>query len=92
MSIKKGNYKCRISKEIHRCLYYNTTTTVAALFSVILILTGSVAGLPLLQQLQQAYASSQQVQEVLPSSVAPPQAPLLSPTQEQRPLTKCSHL
>jgi hypothetical protein len=29
MSIKKGNYKCRISKKIHHCLSYSTT--IAAL-------------------------------------------------------------
>ncbi len=57
---------------------FGTTTTIAAaLFSVILILTGSVVGLPLLQQ-QQAYASSQQAQGPAASSS-------LSPTQAQSP-------
>jgi hypothetical protein len=51
--IKKHNY--RISKIHH--LSYNTTT-IAALFSVILILSASGIGLPLLQQQQETYASS----------------------------------
>jgi peptidoglycan hydrolase-like protein with peptidoglycan-binding domain len=71
--IKKDNH--RVSKKIHHRLSYNNTT-IAALFSVILILTGSGIGLPLLQQ--QAYASSQQSEGLS----APP---LPSPTQVQRP-------
>jgi peptidoglycan hydrolase-like protein with peptidoglycan-binding domain len=62
-------------KKIHHRLSYNNTT-IAALFSVILILTGSGIGLPLLQQ--QAYASSQQSEGLS----APP---LPSHTQVQRP-------
>jgi Putative peptidoglycan binding domain len=68
--IKKHNY--RMSRKIHHRLSYNNITTIAALFSVILILTSGGIGLPLLQQ--QAYASSQQVQG--------PSTP--SPTQGQR--------
>ena len=71
--IKKDNH--RVSKKIHHRLSYNNTT-IAALFSVILILTGTGIGLPLLQQ--QAYASSQQSEGLS----APP---LPSPTQVQRP-------
>jgi hypothetical protein len=76
--IKKDNR--RVSKKMHPHLSFNTTT-IAALFSIILILTGSGIGLPLLQQ-QQAYASSQQVQG--PSAL--PSTP--STTQVQRPFSQ----
>ena len=68
LMIKKDNY--RISKKIHHRLSY---TTIAALFSVILILSAGGIGLPLLQQQQQqeAYASSQ-VQGPLSAPSSPP--------------------
>ena len=78
--IKKDNY--RISKKVHHHdLSYSTT--IAALFSVVLILTGAGIGLPLLQQQQQyAYASSQ----------AQAQAPPSSFTQAQRPSIQAQSL
>ncbi len=78
MIIKKHN--CRISRKIHHRLSYNTTTIAAALFSVILILSGGGIGLPLLLQQQEAYASLQ-AQGLAPST--PPLPP--SPSQTQRP-------
>jgi hypothetical protein len=54
--IKKDSYNYRISKKIHHLSY---STTIAALFSVILILSAGGIGLPLLHQQQQSYASSQ---------------------------------
>jgi peptidoglycan hydrolase-like protein with peptidoglycan-binding domain len=76
--IKKHNY--RVSKKIYH-LSYNTTT-IAVLFSVILILSAGGTGLPLLQQQQQAYASSQlQGPPSTPSSSQPlvPSSQLLPP-------------
>ncbi len=79
MMIKKDNY--RISKKIHHHLSH--TTTIAALFSVVLILTSGGIGLPLQQQ-QEAYASSQAQAQVPPSQPSiPPSSP--SATQAQRP-------
>jgi peptidoglycan hydrolase-like protein with peptidoglycan-binding domain len=76
LMIKKDNY--RISKKIHHRLSY---TTIAALFSVILILSAGGIGLPLLQQQQQeAYASSQAQAPPQPSMPASPP----SATQAQR--------
>jgi peptidoglycan hydrolase-like protein with peptidoglycan-binding domain len=65
-----------MSKKIHHHLSFNTT--VVALFSVILILTGGGIGLPLLQQQKQQVYGSSQVQGPASSS-----SPL--PTQAQSP-------
>jgi peptidoglycan hydrolase-like protein with peptidoglycan-binding domain len=64
----KANKYTRTSK-IHHLSY---TTTIAALFSVILILSAGGIGLPLLQQQQEAYAS---VQPQGPSSMPSPSLP-----------------
>jgi hypothetical protein len=74
--IKKDNYE--ISKKIHNHL--SCTTTIAALFSVILILSAGGIGLPLLQkQQQEAYASLQAQAppptQTTPSSQVPPIPP-----------------
>ncbi len=74
--MEKYNYK--ISKKIHHPSY----TIIAALFSVILILSAGGIGLPLLQQPQQqeAYASSQV--QAPPSQLSIPSSPPLA-TQAQ---------
>jgi peptidoglycan hydrolase-like protein with peptidoglycan-binding domain len=74
--IKKYNY--RISKKIAHL----SQTSISALFSVILILTGGGIGLPLLQQQQQeAYASSQA--QVAPSASPPSLSTSRAPSSDQ---------
>jgi subtilisin len=68
--LKKYNY--RIPRKTHHLSY---TVTIAALFTVILILSSGGIGVPLLLQQQEAYASSE----------ARAQGPQSSITQAQRP-------